>query len=126
MVGLVVKEKVYVTYTCKKCGRAFIDEDIDNNINEVPLKTRYCPACVAKGYTNDKLKKTLTKEQERNKIIKQKLKENNITDKKDVQFIKKYIRNQVKHKENTKQPVFINFIFKDALEVLSYQSWKNQ
>ena len=66
MVGL--KETVYVTFTCKKCGKAFLDIDVNNNINELPLKTRYCPDCVAQCYTNGKIKKTLTKEQERNKV----------------------------------------------------------
>ena len=108
MVGL--KETVYVTFTCKKCGKAFLDIDVNNNINELPLKTRYCPDCVAQGYTNGKIKKTLTKEQERNKIVKEKLKENNITDKKDIQFIKKYIRKQITNKEKLKQPIFINYI----------------
>lgn len=122
MVGL--KETVYVTFTCKKCGKAFLDIDVNNNINELPLKTRYCPDCVAQGYTNGKIKKTLTKEQERNKIVKEKLKENNITDKKDIQFIKKYIRKQIANKEKLKQPIFINYIFNDAVEVLGYQSWK--
>lgn len=32
------KELVYVTYTCKRCGSAFLDVDISNNINEIPLK----------------------------------------------------------------------------------------
>ena len=53
-----------------------------------------------------------------------KLKENNITDKKDIQFIKKYIRKQITNKEKLKQPIFINYIFNDAVEVLGYQSWK--
>ena len=33
MVGL--KETVYVTFTCKKCGKAFLDIDVNNNINEL-------------------------------------------------------------------------------------------
>lgn len=118
------KEIVYVTYTCKKCESAFIDIDPNDDINEIPLKTRYCPNCVALGYTNDKVKKKLTKEQEQKKVIKNKLKENNITDKKDIQFIQKYINQQVRHKQATEQRINIAHIFNSALEVLSYQSWK--
>lgn len=124
MVGLKQKEPVYVTYTCKKCGSAFVDLDPNDDINETPLKTRYCPDCVAKGYTNDKFVKKITLEQQRQKDIKTKLKANNITDDKDISFIKKYINKQITHKESTGQRIILNYIFKDALEVLSYQSWK--
>lgn len=124
MVGLKQKEPVYVTYTCKKCGSAFVDLDPNDDINETPLKTRYCPDCVAKGYTNDKFVKKITLEQQRQKDIKIKLKANNITDDKDISFIKKYINKQIAHKESTGQRIILNYIFKDALEVLSYQSWK--
>lgn len=124
MVGLKQKEPVYVTYTCKKCGSAFVDLDPNDDINEIPLKTRYCPDCVAKGYTNDKFVKKITLEQQRQKDIKTKLKANNITDDKDISFIKKYINKQIAHKESTGQRIILNYIFKDALEVLSYQSWK--
>lgn len=124
MVGLKQKEPVYVTYTCKKCGSAFVDLDPNDDINETPLKTRYCPDCVAKGYTNDKFVKKITLEQQRQKDIKTKLKANNITDDKDISFIKKYINKQIAHKESTGQRIILNYIFKDALEVLSYQSWK--
>lgn len=124
MVGLKQKEPVYVTYTCKKCGSAFVDLDPNDDINETPLRTRYCPDCVAKGYTNGKFVKKITLEQQRQKDIKTKLKANNITDDKDISFIKKYINKQIAHKESTGQRVILNYIFKDALEVLSYQSWK--
>ena len=62
------KEEVYVTYTCKKCGKAFVDLDPMDSINEIPLKTRYCPDCVAKGYVNSN--KAVTPEQQRSKEIK--------------------------------------------------------
>jgi len=124
MVGLKSKEPVYVTYTCKKCGSAFVDLDPNDDINETPLRTRYCPDCVAKGYVNDKFVKKITLEQQRQKDIKTKLKANNITDDKDISFIKKYINKQIAHKESTGQRIILNYIFKDALEVLSYQSWK--
>ena len=57
MVGL-VKEPVYVTYTCKnpKCRKAFIDLDPYNDINDEPLQTRYCPDCVKLGFKNEKYK----------------------------------------------------------------------
>lgn len=122
MVGLKSKEPVYVTYTCKKCGGAFVDLDPYDSINETPLKNRYCPDCVAKGYTNDK--KLITPEQQRNKDIKAMIKMQNIKDDRDIAFIKKYINQQIAHKELTKQKIFLKWIFKDALEVLSYQSWK--
>lgn len=122
MVGL--DDKVYVTFTCKKCNKAFLDVDINNDINEEPLRTRYCPDCVAKGFKNKKINKISKKEKERNEVIKQRLEENNITDKKDIQFIKKYIKNQIIRKESNKQPVYINYIFNDALVILSYQDWK--
>lgn len=115
------KEIVYVTFTCKHCGNAFIDEDVNNDINDEPLKTRYCPKCVELGYVN---KKKLTPEQERKKYIKNKLKENNITDKKDIQFVQKYINKQIAYKQSTSQKIIINHIFNSALEVLSYQDWK--
>lgn len=116
------KELVYVTYTCKKCGSAFLDVDVNNDINDIPLKTRYCPNCVAKGYKNKKI--TISKEKEREQFITQKIKELNIIDVQDVKFIKKYIRQQISNKEKTNQKVYINSIFNSALEVLSYQPWK--
>lgn len=70
------------------------------------------------------MKKKLTTEQERQKILKEKLKENNITDKQDIKFIQKYVKKQITHKESTGQRIVINYIFNDAMEVLSYQSWK--
>lgn len=124
MVGLSKREPVYVTYTCKKCGSAFVDLDPNDDINETPLKNRYCPDCVAKGYTNGNFIKKITPEQQRLKDIKAKLKANNITDDKDVAFVKKYINKQIQHKEATGQKIFLNYIFNDALEVLGYQSWK--
>ncbi len=118
------KEVVYVTYTCKKCGKAFIDIDINDNINELPLKTRYCPECVAKGYLNDKLKKKQTLEQLRNKEIKKKIKEAGYTDERDIKFLTKYVKKQISHKEKTNQRIYLDHIFKDGVEVLGYQSWK--
>lgn len=118
------KELVYVTYTCKKCGSAFLDVDINDNINELPLKTRHCPNCVAKGHKNEKMSKTLSKDKEREQFVKQKIKELNITEMQDIKFIKKYFKQQVSNKEKTGQKVYINNIFNNALEVLSYQSWK--
>lgn len=118
------KEVVYVTYTCKKCGTAFLDIDINNDINDLPLKTRYCPTCVSLGYTNGKTKKKLSIEQEREKIIKSKLKECGISDAQDVKFIQKYVKKQIKFKENTKQRIILNYIFNEAVEVLGYQAWK--
>lgn len=119
------KEVVYVTYTCKRCEKAFLDIDVNNNINELPLKTRYCPECVALGYENKKTKKKLTQAQLRDKVIKQKIKENNITEKEDIKFIQKYIKKQIRHKESTGQRVIVSNIFNNAIEVLSYQSWKS-
>lgn len=122
--GVSKTEAVYVTYTCKKCGSAFIDIDPNDDINETPLKTRYCPDCVAKGYKNPRLTKTLSKDKKREKFIEENLKENNIFDKKDISFIKKYIKKQINFKESNKQIVNISNIFKNAVEVLGYQSWK--
>lgn len=116
------KEEVCVTYTCKKCGKAFVDLDPMDSINEIPLKTRYCPDCVAKGYVNSN--KIVTPEQQRSKEIKAMLKANNITDARDYAFIKKYMNQQIAHKEATQQRIYLRYIFKDALEVLGYQSWK--
>lgn len=117
MVGL-KKETVYVTYTCKKCGKAFIDVDPLDNINELPLKNRYCPECVKNGYKNSKL---ITPEQLREKEIKQKIKELGYTDPKDVNFLKKYIKQQIARKEQLGQRIYLNYILKDAIEVLGYQ-----
>lgn len=117
MVGL-KKEKIYVTYTCKRCGCAFMDLDADNSINDIPLKTRYCPQCVAMGYTNR------SKSTKKDKI-KDMIKAKGITDKKDIAFINKYIKKQIEHKEKTNQRIYLSFLFNDAVEVLGYQSWKN-
>lgn len=118
------KELVYVTYTCKKCGSAFLDVDINDDINDIPLKTRYCPNCVALGYKNNKMVKTVSKDKEREQFIKTKIKELNITEIQDIKFIKKYTKQQISNKEKRGQKIYINSIFNDALEVLSYQSWK--
>lgn len=127
MVGLIKKEPVYVTYTCKKCGCAFVDLDPNDDINEVPLKNRYCPDCVAKGFTNKNLKPLTQKEVRQLDFktrIKNALKENNITDKKDASFITKEMNKRIKQKELTGQKVYFDYLFKEAIEVLGYQSWK--
>lgn len=119
-----MKELVYVTYTCKKCGSAFLDVDLNDNINDLPLKTKYCPDCVLKGFKNDKVKAKETKEQLQKKFFKEQIKENGIVDNRDISFLKKKFFKDIKHKENTNQRVYLNNIFKDALEVLGYQDWK--
>lgn len=56
-----IKEKVYVTHTCKNsklppehpdyCFRAWVDVD-RNNATDTPPSWKYCPHCVKKGYKN--------------------------------------------------------------------------
>lgn len=115
-------DEVYVTYTCKnsKCRNAFLDLDPDNSINDVPLKTRYCPECVKKGFKNEPFKKI-------NKIdlaFKEEVLSRNITDAKDIAFLRKTYNKSVKFKQDNNFRVLPKSIFKEALEILSYQPWK--
>lgn len=121
MVGL---EKVFVTYTCKNkaCEKAFIDEDFFNNINEVPLKTRYCPECVKKGFKNTKPQKIRTDVYI--SVFNEMLLESNVSEKKDVDFLKKYYNKQIDYKKENKYKIYPKKIFAEALEVLGYQDWK--
>lgn len=58
-----VKEKVYVTHTCRNskaspkdpnyCDKAFIDID-RYNAQDTPPTWKYCPECVKKGFKNSK------------------------------------------------------------------------
>ena len=56
-----MKEKIYVTHTCKRCGRAFVAEDTAN-VQDVSSKSKYCDECVKLGYKN-KQKREFTQEQ---------------------------------------------------------------
>ena len=132
MVGL-VKEPVYVTYTCKnpKCRKAFIDLDPYNDINDEPLQTRYCPDCVKLGFKNEKYKSKkdrmaiVKKRQDpRGEYIKTHIKELGIKDQREKRFIISYCNKQNKHKTSVGVKIIISSIFRDALEVLSYQKWK--
>lgn len=123
-------EKVYVTYTCKNkdCRKAFIDIDINNNINEVPLQNRYCPDCVKRGFKNEKQKRKtkeeLIAEDNLNFFLKQ-IEENNIEDKKDIAFLKKEFFKNIKTKTQLGCRINRASLFKQALEVLGYQDWKS-
>lgn len=124
-----MKEKVYVTYTCKnpKCRIAFIDLDPNNNIDDVPLKNRYCPECVKNGLKNSNLKKMSKQEIEAKDIlsfINDNIKSLGMEDKKDIKFIKKYFLNKLKTKKNNGERVNKVTLFKETMEVLSYQNWK--
>lgn len=123
-------EKVYVTYTCKNkdCRKAFIDIDINNNINEVPLQNRYCPDCVKNGFKNEKQKRKtkeeLIAEDNLNFFLKQ-IEENNIEDKKDIAFLKKEFFKNIKTKTQLGCRINRVSLFKQAVEVLGYQDWKS-
>lgn len=123
-------EKTYVTYTCKNknCRKAFIDLDPNNDINEEPLKNRFCPDCVKKGFKNPQLKPKSSKqikESEDKIFILEKIKAYNIVDKKDINFILKYCKKNIERKNQNGLYVNRLNIFKEALEVLSYQNWKS-
>lgn len=115
-------ENVYVTYTCKnpKCRCAFIDLDPNNSINDIPSKNRYCPECVKKGFKNEQFKKIAKIEN----IFNQELLERNITDTKDIAFLRKTYNKTIKFKQENGFRVLPKSIFKEALEILSYQPWK--
>lgn len=119
-----MKELVYVTYTCKRCGSAFVDVDKFNDIDEVPLKTRYCPDCVALGFKNDKHKRNKKIEDPRVIYFKERIKSDNITDERDIVFLRKEYNKIIKRKEECKMRINTNYIFNEALEVLGYQDWK--
>lgn len=52
---------IYVTHTCKRCGKAFVAEDCFN-AQDLPPKNKYCDECVKAGFKN-KRKRKLTPEQ---------------------------------------------------------------
>lgn len=52
---------IYVTHTCKRCGKAFVAED-SHNAKDIPPKNKYCEDCVKEGFKN-KQKRNYTPEQ---------------------------------------------------------------
>lgn len=119
-----MKELIYVTYTCKKCGKAFLDIDKFNDIDEIPLKTRYCPECVVLGYKNEKHKRNKKQEDVKITYFKERIKLENIQDERDIAFLIKEYKKIIKRKEEHKMRINTNYIFNEALEVLGYQDWK--
>jgi hypothetical protein len=56
---------VYVSHTCKKCGVAFMAEDLFNAKSKPPT-WKYCNECVDAGFSNEKALKS-----EKSKRLKQ-------------------------------------------------------
>lgn len=110
------KEKIYVTFTCKKCGKAFLDVDDFDEVVDLPLKTKYCPECISLGFKNAKPKKSTSRKKQFEMLIKQ----NNITDKSDISILNKEYQKHIKNCEEFGKKISIPSIFKMCLEVLSY------
>lgn len=119
------EELVYVTYTCKRCHCAFIDLDPNNNINDTPRTNRYCPKCEKEGYKNTPLKTKKKQKYDKNSIFfKSEIQTRGITEDRDIKFLKRQFLKIIQTKEMQGKKIVPRYIFNEAMEILSYQEWK--
>lgn len=106
----------YVTYTCKKCGCAFVDLDEFNEVFDTPLTTKYCPNCVKNGYKNKKL----SQKERYIKLFEMFIRDNKIELNDDIKILKKHYFKIIKDYQDVDRKIIPSNIFNECLEILSY------